>query len=152
MKKNDDEEKKEEEKEEEFFQKFVAIADYAHWDDAVAAAAEEFDAEYGVYPNILLAAPETLDKIDKAAKANHLERITDGDRPAAEEDDVAISDFVGPFYTLDFCIDYELNKDTICLIFDAQAEFGDEGDAEEEAPPPKKKPPKKPKKSGRKYD
>ena len=102
------------------------ILDYKVWDDIIDGFVEKFYANYKVYPNIMLAASRTLEKIDNNANFLQAGKIVleDPDIEIDEPDTVkTISSFDGENYMLEFCMDEKLGEDSFVLVFDEDPKF-----------------------------
>jgi len=98
------------------------ITRWAHWDDAIHDAVEDFRERFTLAPNILLASETTHARIDMAAKKKNI-RGPDGEE-APEDEHTPIAAFRGEGYELDFCIDENVPTGRFSLICDAGTRAG----------------------------
>jgi len=102
------------------------ISDYKVWDDIIDDFVEQFYKNFAVYPNIMLAASRTWEKIDNNANFMQAEKIELED-PEMEPDEFdaikTLSSFVGENYLLEFCMDEKLEEDVFVLVFDEDPTF-----------------------------
>jgi hypothetical protein len=101
------------------------ITRWAHWDDTVYDAIEDFRARFTLAPNILLASETTHARIDMAAKKKNIRGPAGEEAP--EDEHTPICGFRGEDYELDFCIDENLPAGRFSLIYDADPD-GDGGE------------------------
>jgi len=108
-----------------------AITDFSVWDDTIHLTAVKFHKQYNVYPNILLACDSTYRKIDLYAQM-HPERIaiTDSDNfetiETSDEPYNGLSYFTTEDYSLECCMDYDLQEGYFTLVFDEAPDFDGE--------------------------
>ena len=113
------------------------IIDFSIWDDIIHSNVEKFRKKYNVYPNILLTNESTYRKIDIYAQ-KHPERIIDPDGKESIETSshpyYGLSHFISEDYSLELCLDNDLQDGSFTLIFDEDPDFSGESlpDAEEE--------------------
>ena len=105
------------------------IIDFSVWDDTIHLCVEKFHKKYNVYPNILLANEYTYRKIDLHAQ-KHPERLIDPDREETIETSsypyTGLSYFTTEDYSLELCLDFDLQNGSITLIFDEDPDFSGE--------------------------
>jgi hypothetical protein len=102
------------------------INDFNRWDDLINKCAVRFRKLYNVYPNILLAATPTYQKIDQYAQIKP-ESIY------SEEYDSTFADIEAPFeglsafitddYQLELCVDENMVEGIFSLLFDQHPIF-----------------------------
>jgi hypothetical protein len=98
------------------------ITRWAHWDDEIHAAVQDFRDRFTLAPNILLASEVTHARIDMAAKKENI-RGPDGEA-APEGEHTPIGVFGGEGYQLEFCIDDQLPAGRFSLIHDVDPDGG----------------------------
>jgi len=105
------------------------IIDFSIWDDTIHSNVEKFHKKYNVYPNILLANELTYRKIDLYAQ-KHPERLIDPDGKESIETSSypynGLSYFITEDYSLELCMDYDLQDGSFTLIFDEDPDFSGE--------------------------
>lgn len=105
------------------------FSDITSWSHELNSWAQNFKARHHVFPNILIASSETYNRIDMVANSNGQEKIRNPEgKPAVAF--VSMSGFRGQDYELAFCIDDQLDRDRVKLIFDSDP--GGDGEPIEE--------------------
>jgi len=89
-----------------------------NWSHELNQSVINFHANYGVFPNIMLANEYTLSRLDFVANTNQ-EKIKGGDDQSSPSEFVALSGFKGDGYDLCWCIDNNLADFEYDLIFDS---------------------------------
>ena len=103
------------------------IRDFKKWDETVYKKSMMFYRKYNVYPNILQASIETLDKIDKVANPENLQ-TEDRQRELfyLDEDIKTVTNFETSNFKLDFCINEQLKRHRFILIYDREPIYNDD--------------------------
>ena len=105
------------------------ILDFFCWDDTINEYVGKFHKKYNVYPNILEANEFTLNRIDLIAQKNPDRIISSDDGGTIETSNIpfnGISTFNAEDYSLEMCLDYDLDNGTFTLIFDEDPDFSGE--------------------------
>jgi hypothetical protein len=105
------------------------ITDFSIWDDTIHIFVVKFHKKHNVYPNILLACASTYQKIDLYAQM-HPDRLIDPDGiktiETSNEPYHGISEFLTDDYSLECCMNYNLQEGYFTLIFDESPDFDGE--------------------------
>ena len=110
------------------YKMICSITDYENWDHQIHENVLNFYKTHILYPNIMLASQSTWDKIDKYANENNPDNIAPPDHGAynMDEEIKSISTFVTSDYSLDFCLDVNVEDDNFILVLDNNPVFDDE--------------------------
>ena len=102
---------------------------FSKWDDTIHIFVVKFHKKYNVYPNILLACDKTYKKKDLYAQI-HPDRLIDANNMETFENSNdkyhGISYFIADDYSLECCMNYNLQEGYFTLIFDEAPDFGGE--------------------------
>ena len=107
---------------EEYFEKTNHFSDLNRWADELNAKVQSFKAEFGHFPNIMLANSITYSRIDLVA--NTKPKNIRGKKNDVPENFVGLSGFNGEGYSLDWCVEEELSDLEFILIFDTDPDGG----------------------------
>jgi hypothetical protein len=110
------------------------ILDFSIWDDTIHDFVEKFQEKFNVYPNILLASDSTYRKIDLYAQ-KHPDRLINiedmGTLETSSNPYEGLAYFSTEDYSLELCLDYDLQEGYFTLIFDEDPDFSGEPVIEE---------------------
>ena len=105
------------------------FSDFTVWADTLNEYTKGFFKKFNVYPNIFLANEFTFRRIDLIAQM-HPDRIRNKeDGGTIETSDVpydGLNGFVSEDYSLEMCLDYDLQDGYFTLIFDEDPDFSGE--------------------------
>jgi len=107
--------------------KTYRLTGWRGWDKQVDACARDFAQEFGVAPNLLVASPVFLRRVNVAANRAHVGN-GQGEAPA-ENEYVELKGFVGDDYQLLFIEEDEVPETSFALIY-AFGKDDDEDDSE----------------------
>ncbi len=106
------------------------ISEYSVWDDTIHEHADKFFNNYSIYPNLMFASKMTWQKIDEYANLFNPENIKlsddNIDDEETDEEIKSISTFVSSSYSLEFCLEENVNEDYFILVFDEDPIFDGE--------------------------
>jgi len=108
------------------------FTDFSIWDDTIHLSSVKFHKQYNVYPNILLASDSTYRKIDLYAQMHPDRIICSGDDvnfetiETSNESYNGLNSFITEDYSLECCMDYDLQEGYFTLIFDEEPDFDGE--------------------------
>lgn len=97
------------------------FTDISRWDHELNLAANSFKNQNGYWPNIMQACSQTYRKIELMANSqpNKIRGDGSGEMPVKPNGFVELSGFQGEEYSLDMCLDEELNENNFRLIYDS---------------------------------
>jgi hypothetical protein len=115
------------------------ISKYRKWDSLIHENARAFYNQYSVYPNLMIAALASFDKIDRAlnhystdkATAKGVQFFPDSSGGGLR----TLSSYIREDYSLEFCVDNSLPEDHFLLVFDEEPVFIEEMEIEGEDEP-----------------
>ena len=102
-------------------QKSYRLRTWKGWDRAIDRCARAFAAEFGVTPNLLLASPVTLRRMNVAADKSHVGHESGGTRPNPLEY-VELKGFAANGYALTFIAEDDIADNTFALVHAADDE------------------------------
>jgi len=97
------------------------IAGWSDWDAQVNSFAHDFEAAFGLFPNLLVGNSVTLRRIDMAANPENIRSIFDGREP---EGYAPLSTFSSDGYVLEFAESDELSDNQVAMIWNGDPNGG----------------------------
>lgn len=103
--------------------KTYQIGTWRTWDKAIDRCVRDFEARFGVVPNVLLANNVTFQRINMAADKSHVGNAAGDDAP--EHEYVDITGFAGPDYVVAFAVNERLADRKFALLYDEDPDGGE---------------------------
>jgi hypothetical protein len=108
--------------------KTYEITDWKTWDAQLDRSTDRFHTQFGNYPNILIAAPETRQKIDVAANKKR-QNLVPADKAAATSSQrdpklwIEVAEVALKHCIVELCVDAKVPEDKVVLVYDSSPEF-----------------------------